>query len=128
MNPLQPEEIKLLTEVGFLAGARGDLQSARAIFGALEQCRPAACFPYAGLAMALLNRRQYDDAVRTLDRGLRQVTEAADVAHLHAVRALVLHLAGRASESDRAVRAAGKHPLALALAAAPSAPRPAPRA
>ena len=119
MNPLQPEEIHLLTEVGFLAGARGDLRAARTIFGALEFCRPAAGFAYIGMAMALLNRRQHDDAVRTLDRGLTMV-DGEEVAELQAVRALALRLAGRGSESERAIKAASDHPLARALAAQPA--------
>lgn len=113
MNPLQPEEIKLLTEVGFLAGARGDLKSARRIFGALEMCRPHAPFPYVGLAMALINRRQHDEAVLTLDRGLRLV-DPSDAASLHAIRGLALQMAGRSSESQQAFNAAGSHPLAQA--------------
>ncbi len=115
MCPLQPEEIRLLAEVGFLAGARGDLESARTIFETLETLRPAAAFPYAGLAMAQLNRRAQDDAVRTLERGLRMV-DPADAPDLQALRALALRLAGRGSECDRAIKAAGDHPLAVALA------------
>ena len=115
-SPLQPEEIRLLGEVGFLAGARGDVVSARAIFGALELCRPQAGFPFIGVAMAQLNRRHNDDAVRTLERGLGLVDES-EKAELNAFRALALRLAGRASESDRALQAAGKHPMATALGA-----------
>ncbi len=115
MSPLQPEEIRLLTEVGFLAGARGDIKHATAIFDALQACRPNAGFAYVGMAMAHLNRRQYDDALRRLDDGLKRAEEA-DAADLHAIRALVLHLAGRASECDRAIHAAGNHLLARALA------------
>jgi hypothetical protein len=121
MSVLQPEAIRLLTEVGFLAGARGDLGCARAIFGALERCRPAAAFPYIGLAMAFLNRREHDAALRTLERGLK-MADAGQVAELHAVRAFALHLAGRASEKSRAVEASAGHPLALALAAQPARP------
>lgn len=116
MNALLPEEIKLLTEVGFLAGARGDLKSARKIFGALEMGRPHAPFPYVGLAMALLNRRQHDEAVLTLDRGLRLV-DPAEASSLHAIRGLALQLAGRTAESERAYRAAGEHPMSGANAA-----------
>lgn len=115
MSPLQPEEIRLLTEVGFLAGSRGDVKRATAIFDALQICRPNAGFAYVGMAMAHLNRRQFDDALRRLDDGLTR-TDAADVPDLHAIRALVLHLAGRASECDRAIQAAGNHLLARALA------------
>jgi hypothetical protein len=118
-SPLQPEEIRLLTEVGFLAGARGDLPSARVIFGALVGCRPTKSFGYIGLAMALLNLRDHDEAVRTLDRGLAMVV-GAQTLDLHAVRALALSLAGRASECERAIKAAGNHPLALALAGQPA--------
>lgn len=122
MSPLQPEDLRMLTEVGFLAGTRGDLASARAIFGALELCRPTACFPYIGLASALLGWRKHDEAVRTLDRGLALV-DSSEVAEMQAMRALALHLAGRASESARAIKAAGDHPMALALATDPP-PRP----
>lgn len=114
MNLLQPDEIRQLTEIGFLAAARGDLASARTIFGALEKLRPHAAFPYIGLAMAQLNRRKHDDALRTLDRALLLVPPG-DAADVHAVRALVLHLAKRPSESTRSALAAGAHPLALAL-------------
>jgi len=116
MIPIKPEDIRLLTEVGFLAGARGDLRAACTIFAALEACRPNAAFPYIGLAMALLNLRLHDEAVRVLDRGLKLV-DAADQADIKATRALALRLAGRGTESDRAVQAAGNHPMALAMSA-----------
>lgn len=121
MSTLPSEDIRLLTEVGFLAGARGDLASARKIFTALELCRPDAGFPYVGLAMALMNRREYDEALRTLDRGL-PLAKAEDQPDLHAMRALALRLDGRAGESDRAIRAAGNHPMAQALASQPRLP------
>lgn len=116
MNTLQSEDIRLLTEVGFLAGAQRDLKAATQIFDALEICRPQAGFSYVGMAMAYLNRRQFDEAIARLDKGLASNTDAADVPDLHAVRALVLHMAGRASECDRAIQAAGHHLLARALA------------
>lgn len=112
-NTLPPDEIKLLTEVGFLAGARGDLKSARKIFGALEMLRPHAPFPYVGLAMALINRRQHDEAVLTLDRALKLV-DPAEAPSLHAIRGLALQMAGRSAESERAFQASGSHPLASA--------------
>jgi len=119
MNPLQPEEIRLLCEIGFLAGARGDLVRASEIFGALEGLRPQSGGPYIGMAMAQLNRRQHDDAVRTLERGAAMVS-AEHLADVHAYRALALRLAGRSGECDRAIQAAGNHPLARELAATPA--------
>ena len=115
MSPLQPEEIRLLTEVGFLAGARGNIKAARSIFGALERCRPLAAFPYIGMAMALLNVKCHDEAVRVIDRALAIVSDS-EVSDLQAVRALALRLAGRSWESERAIQAAGSHAMALALA------------
>ena len=122
MNPLQSEEIRLLTEVGFLAGARGDLRAACVIFDALELCRPQASFPYIGLSMALLNAGAKDEAVRVLDRGLAMV-QNADAAEVQAFRGLALRLAGRGAASERAIAAAGNHALALALAATPGTVR-----
>jgi hypothetical protein len=122
MSPSQPEspltghELRLLAEVVLLAGAQGDLVNARKIHAALEACRPAATFPHALLAMALLNRCQRDEAVRLLDSGLR-IADEAGAPDLHALRAFALHLAGRRAESERAAKAAGDHELARALLA-----------
>lgn len=119
MSPLTSDEIRLLNEVGYLAAARGDLQASQKIFGALERFRPHVAFPYIGMAMAQLNRRLRDEAVRTLDRGLACVEREEERSDLQAYRAMALHLAGRASECRRAIDAAGGHPLAQALAATP---------
>jgi hypothetical protein len=108
---LEAEDIRLLTEVGFLAAARGDLRRAEVIFGALQSHRPGAAFAYVGPAMAMLNRGQSDEAVRELDRGIA-LAGGESRAELLAFRGLALQLAGRASESLRALRAASSHPLA----------------
>jgi hypothetical protein len=52
--------------------------------------------------------------VRILDRGLAQADDESR-ADLQAFRGLALQLAGRASESTRALQAAGDHRLALAM-------------
>lgn len=114
MNPLQPEEIRLLTEAGFLAAAQGDLAHTAVIFDALRRCRPGAHYTYVGMALAQLNRRRHDDALRTIEQGLAEA-DASHAADLQALRALVLHLAGRSTHSTHAAQAAGGHPLAQAL-------------
>lgn len=111
---MKTEDIRLLTEVGFLAAARGDVQRASVIFRALERLRPQAGFPCIGLAVALLNAGKPADAVLELDSGLLRVP-ASDAAELHAFRGLALQKAGRQSESLRAFRQAGDHPMALAM-------------
>ncbi|HSV44835.1 MAG TPA: hypothetical protein VLJ58_03500, partial [Ramlibacter sp.] len=111
---LPPEDIKLLTEVGFLASARADVRRAETVFGALEQLRPDAAFPYVGAATALLNAGRAEEAVAALDRGLAADGQR-DAGELQAFRGLALQLAGRASESVRAMRAAGDTRLARAM-------------
>lgn len=114
MQLLDADEIRLLTEVGFLASARGDIQRAEAIFGALERVRPQRDFPYVGLATCYLNTGRADDAVGVLERAARQV-RAEDQPQIAAFRALALQLARRAGESARAAQEAGAYPLAQAL-------------
>jgi tetratricopeptide (TPR) repeat protein len=111
---MESEDVKLLTEVGFLAAAAGDVRRAETIFRALELHRPHAAFPYAGRAVALMHAGQADQAVEALDAGLLQADPEGQV-DLHALRGLALHLAGRASESRRALHAAGDHRLAHAM-------------
>jgi hypothetical protein len=91
------------------------VRRAEAIFSALRSSRPQGASPYVGLAMALVNGGRADDAVRELDRGLAAATDEATRAELNAFRGLVLQLAGRASESVRALRSAASHPLAQAM-------------
>ncbi len=110
-----PTDIRLLTEVGFLAAALGDIRRAQVIFRALERVRPAAHFPYVGMAAALMNAGKPDEAVRELDRGLKAVVDPQDQAELQAFRGLALQLAGRTSESRRALALAGDVPLARAM-------------
>ena len=104
----------MLTEVGFLAAARGDIPRAERIFGALERIRPAGAYCYVGPAMACLNAGRADEAVRELDRGLALVSEE-DRQQLQAFRALALQLAGRTSESLRALAQAPEVELANAM-------------
>jgi hypothetical protein len=119
MTTLDTDEIRLLHEVGLLAGARADIKSAHAIFGALELFRPSSCFPYVGLAMAQINRREHRDALVTLDRGLMMIDDEEKRRTLHAYRALALHLSGRIAERDCAIDAAQGHPMAVSLSKEP---------
>lgn len=123
MNPLQPDELRLLAETGFLAAARGDLKNAHTIFAAIRLCRPEAASSYVGMAMALLNTSRHDEALAQLEEGLR-LCRPSDQADLSAIRALALKVTGRASESARAAAAAGNHPLALALSQTGPLPHP----
>jgi thioredoxin-like negative regulator of GroEL len=104
----------LLTEVGFLAAARGDVRRAEVIFGALERLRPHGAFVYVGLAATYLNAARAEDAVRVLDRGL-PLMAADDRGEVQAMRSLALQLAGRASESVSAARDAETSNLARAM-------------
>ncbi|MEO5672264.1 MAG: hypothetical protein ABIR26_16370 [Ramlibacter sp.] len=106
MNPtLEPDDVRLLTAVGFLAAGRGDVRRAEVIFSALERVRPAGAYCFVGMAMAYLNAGRADDAARVLHRGLSAV-EKEDLGHIHAFRGLALQLAGRANASLRALEEA----------------------
>ena len=112
--PLDSAEIRLLTEVGFLAAAKADVGRAKVIFSSLELLRPNGAFVYSGLAFAYLNAARYEDGVTVLDKGLPHMA-AEDVSVLQSIRAMALGWAGRASESTRALALAGTHPLAEIL-------------
>jgi thioredoxin-like negative regulator of GroEL len=101
--PAELSDDRLLTEIGFLASAVGNIPGAEAIFAALSLLQPHKPAPYAGLAVAYLNRQRANDAVAVLDKGVLAV-DLEDAAELLAVRALALQLAGRAAESQRALR------------------------
>jgi thioredoxin-like negative regulator of GroEL len=111
---LDSNDIRLLTEVGFLASARADVPRAEAIFGALACVRPDRNFAYVGLAMAYLNAGRADEAAQVLGRGAGLVN-AQEAPVLEAVRALALQMAGRAAESQRVLLAAAPTRLASVM-------------
>lgn len=77
--------------------------------------RPQRAFAHVGLAMAYLNGGRKEDAADVLWRALGMVEDPAERAEIEAFRGLALQLAGRSSESVRALQAAGAHPLAKAM-------------
>jgi hypothetical protein len=94
---LEAAHARLLTEVGFLAVARGDIARADAIFGALRLWRPGQGYPWLGLAVARLNAGKADEAVRILEQA--DCGDVEDVALLQAWRGFALQLAGRRAQS-----------------------------
>ena len=69
---------------------------------------------YVGWACALLNAQQFESAIEILERGLGRIS-AEDLATLNAFRALAFQLAGRSSESRKALEAAGDCRLGLLM-------------
>jgi len=112
---LSADEIRLLTEIGFVAAGRGDVPRARQVFEALAVLRPQRAFPRIGLAVALLNAGQAREAVEVLERAPLQ--DAEERAMLDAWRGFALQLAARRGESLRVLsRVAAGQGEAAALA------------
>jgi hypothetical protein len=70
---LSTEEVRLLTEIGFMAGASPILRTeTEQLFRQLMVLRPRRAFPYIGLATACLNRGQADEAVSVMVEGVQR--------------------------------------------------------
>lgn len=96
------DDIRLLTEIGFLAAGRGDLARAEAIFSALVLLRPDKAFAHVGLAMALMNRGRHGEAAARIERVLLPAGPERDL--LGAIRAMALQLDRRNAEATRLLR------------------------
>lgn len=64
---LDSDEIRMLTEIGFLATGNGYVDHALRIFNALRLVRPQRAFPVIGLAITLMNARKTEQAVQLLE-------------------------------------------------------------
>lgn len=117
---LERDELRLLAEIGFFAAQHGDVPRAERIFKGLELAQPQGAAAYAGRALAYLSVKRVDEALRMLDRGLT-LAHPDGHAELHAIRGLALQLAGRGSESAKALARAGPLPLARVLRGEPAA-------
>ena len=93
----------LLTEVGFLAAATGDMANAEPIFKALRLFRPDRAYPRIGLAVALMNAGKAEAAVRALEREAEAMDEE-EAGLLDVWRGVALQVAGRRAESVKLLR------------------------
>lgn len=96
---LDSAEVRLLTEIGFLASAVGDVRRAQTVFLALQRLRPGRAFPLVGLAVTKMNAGCPNDAVLVLEQA--QASCDAEQNVMDAWRGLALQLAGREGESKR---------------------------
>lgn len=96
------EDVRLLTEIGFLASARGDVSRAEVIFGALSLSRSDEAFPHIGLATALMNARRPGEAAALLAK--IAIPPGADSDLAQAMRGLALQLDGQTTQSTRVLR------------------------
>ena len=101
---LTPEDVRLLTQVGFLAAGAGDVPRAERILGALARVRAQRAFPHVGRALAWMNAAQPHEAVRLLEQAPPGAAHGEDADTLAAFLALALQLDGRSSESRRALQ------------------------
>lgn len=70
---LSTAEIRLLTEIGFMAAASPVLKvETEQLFRQLMVLRPRRAFPYIGLATAWLNRGQPDQAAAVMTEGVQR--------------------------------------------------------
>ncbi len=115
--PLQSADIRLLTELGFVATAAGLNRQATTIFEGLREIRPHRAFPYIGLATTLLNEGQVESAESVLKQGRtllacvpvsalpedEAATHAEDLALLASFHGLALQLCARTAQAQRAL-------------------------
>lgn len=97
MQPLESKDIQLLTQLGFMAAARGDTARSQRIFDALALLRPQQAFAHIGMACAWMNAGKASQAVHHLSRVHLPAGDEADI--LNAFYALALQLAGHMHQS-----------------------------
>ena len=106
------EELKILTEIGYSAAARGMGDRARPIFEALAICMPDNAAAAIGYALLAIVQGDFNQAITVLERDGIGKRENADGAK--SILLMALKLAGRELDAAR---------LSRELSAAPGAVR-----
>jgi hypothetical protein len=96
--PLTSDEIRLLSDLGFMAIQTGHVVPALGIFHALRVLRPQHALPFIGIALSHVARGAVRDAVAVLSEGDAAVTVERDDLRLY--QGLVLSLAGDSKASE----------------------------
>lgn len=100
---LSASHAHLLTEIGFLAAASGDVARAEPIFGALLAFRPMRAYPRVGLCVAWMNAGRPVAAVGVLESAPRDMPPE-ERGLVDCWRAVALQQAGYSAESVRLLR------------------------
>lgn len=98
-DPLTSEEIRLLAELGFMAGLSGQVVPALKIFQALSSLRSESAFPYLGMAVAWLSVGAFQTAVELLEDSLLHVQSEKEELLLYL--ALAFKRAGSLARSNK---------------------------
>ena len=75
---LTASDIRLLSDIGFVAACSSQRERAVQIFQALTLFRPLKAFPYLGLAVANLNAKKPQEAIQSLALGRRVLGAATE--------------------------------------------------
>ncbi len=112
---LTAADVRLLSDIGFVASCSRQTQCAVQIFQALTLVRPLRAFPYVGLGLAYLNARQAPAALAALALG-RQVLggwppphgpeHAEELALLRVFEGIAAHADQRRAEGFQLLRQA----------------------
>lgn len=99
---VEPQEIgtplvRLMVEIGYLAGGNGFTDEAEAVFDGLRAVRPESEVPVIGLAVTRMNAGRPLDAVALLEGEALRLNPGSDLAR--GFLGLALRLAGHASRS-----------------------------
>jgi hypothetical protein len=111
---IEEDELRWLTQFGFLAASQSDLPATHAIFQSVQRERPQASASYVGIAVAQLGQGYTAPAIDELRRGLAAVAPV-DRPELQALLGVALWAEGRTDESLCALKTAGDTPLAVAM-------------
>ncbi len=116
---LTSADIRLLSDIGFVAACSSQREHALQIFQALTLFRPLKAFPYLGLAVANLNAKRPADALQALALGRRVlatgVASSPEIREDHAMLGMFEGIAAQADER----RTEGMRLIAGALEQAP---------
>ena len=116
---LTSEDVRLLSDIGFVAACSSQREHALQIFQALTLFRPLKAFPYLGLAVAELNAKRPNEALQALALGRRVLgAGCADSPEIREDHAMLGMFEGIAAQADER-RTEGLRIIAGALEQAP---------
>lgn len=100
---LGADEVRLLTQVGYLAAGWGRVAQAECIFAALQQERPQQSFALLGVPTALLNAGRHFEAVQRL-QAIAPLPEGEEADMVGAFLGLALQLDTRNAQAQQVLR------------------------
>jgi Flp pilus assembly protein TadD len=96
---LDPDDAKILSEIGFIAAYQGDIVRADAVFDGLAMARPNRAYPWVGKALVRIHLGRAEEAARLFEQQKKFINDQDELEVMQVWHGMALQLSGHSNQA-----------------------------